>query len=157
MYGWESSWTRCFSRLLSRAYHYNCLTNGVDLELQAAYELVQRIVIPRLLGRLESGGNSITPCFIHGDLWEGNIRAHKDTGKLYIFDSNGFYAHHEMELACWRTAHHKMHERAFCEAYFAIRPPSAPVCEVDDRLELYALKAYLMYSAHARGHASRIK
>jgi protein-ribulosamine 3-kinase len=157
MSGWEPSWTKCFSKLLSRAYHFNCLTNGVDRELQIAYELVQCVVLPRLLGRLESGGHTITPYFIHGDLWEGNIQRHKETGKLYIFDSNGFYAHHEMELACWRTEHHKMHDRSFCDAYFAINPPSAPVHEVDDRLKLYALKAYLMYSAHARGHPSRAK
>ena len=59
---------------------------------------VQQYVVSRLLGVLEADGRQIRPCFIHGDLGEGNFGIEVNTRKLIIFDSNGYYAHHEMEL-----------------------------------------------------------
>ena len=89
----------------------------------------------------------IEPCFIHGDLWEGNIGTEVGSGNVFIFDSNGYYAHYEMEFALWRTKHHKMHLYDYCREYFKYKRPSEPVEDFDDRLRLYALKALLMYSA----------
>lgn len=155
--GWEQSWPALFSKMLSQAFKCDMTTNGYWPELEATYIKVQDAVIPRLLGELENDGRKVKPCFIHGDLWEGNIRTEKDTGKLYIFDSNGYYAHSEMELAYWITEHHRMRKDGYCEAYFQCRKPSNPAHEAKDRIRLYSVKPYLMYSAHSRGHISREK
>ncbi|KAF2122812.1 Fructosamine kinase-domain-containing protein [Lophiotrema nucula] len=153
--GWEDTWPKLFSKILSRAYHYDELTNGTSLELQKAYRLTQGFIIPRLLSQLTRNGKGLEPCFIHGDLWEGNFGTHRVSGQLYSFDSNGYYARNEMELAYWTKKHHNMHRREYCKEYFRYFPPSDPVEEVEDRLRLYSLKPYLMYSAHARGHFTR--
>ena len=154
---WEATWPDLFGKMLARAYNYDRLTNGACDVLEAAHAAVQDVVVPRLLsGPTEDGGRRpIDPCFIHGDLWEGNIRRQRATGKCFVFDSNGYYAHREMELAYWTTRHHRMHVGAYGDAYLSLRGPSEPVDEVDDRLKLYSVKAYLMYSAHARGHPAR--
>jgi protein-ribulosamine 3-kinase len=153
--GWEPTWPRLFAKILFQMYHYNCLTNGIWDELHAAIIPVIQVVVPRLLGELENGERRIEPTFIHGDLWNGNFGLADDTNKLYLFDSSGYYAHHEMEFAYWKTLHHKMHERDYCEDYFLHRPKSEPAEEFDDRMLLYTLKPLLLYSSMSPGHVTR--
>jgi protein-ribulosamine 3-kinase len=149
------TWPRLFAKILFQMYHYNCLTNGIWDELHAAIIPVIQVVVPRLLGELENGERRIEPTFIHGDLWNGNFGLADDTNKLYLFDSSGYYAHHEMEFAYWKTLHHKMHERDYCEDYFLHRPKSEPAEEFDDRMLLYTLKPLLLYSSMSPGHVTR--
>lgn len=52
-------------------------------------------VILRLLRPLETGGRSIRPTLIHGDLWHGNAETDAETGQPIIFDAASFYAHNE--------------------------------------------------------------
>lgn len=153
--GWEPKWPTLFAKILFQVYHYNTLSNGKWDELHAAVVQILRYVIPRLLNELEKGGRRIEPCFIHGDLWNENIGTTAGSGKLYLFDSSGYYAHHEMEFALWRTEHHRMHEKDYCSAYFNHRPPSQPVEEFEDRILLYTLKPCLIYSAMKPGHVTR--
>lgn len=153
--GWEPKWQTLFAKVLFQVYHYNTLTNGRWDELHDAIMPVIRYVVPRLLNALEDGGRKIEPCFIHGDLWNGNFGTAADTKRLYLFDSSGYYAHHEMEFALWRTQHHRMHEKDYCGAYFKHRPPSEPEEEFEDRVLLYTLKPCLIYSSMNPGHVTR--
>jgi protein-ribulosamine 3-kinase len=105
---WESTRPRFFAKVPSQLYYYNCLTNGVWDNLHAATIPVIQIVVPRLLNELEKGDRKIEPPFIHGDLWNVNFGLDDSTGKLYLFHSSGYYAHHEMEFSYWRTLHHRM-------------------------------------------------
>jgi protein-ribulosamine 3-kinase len=153
--GWEPTWPRMFARILFQMYHYNCLTNGLWDDLHAAILPIIQIVLPRLLNELERGERCVEPTFIHGDLWNGNFGLANDTNKLYLFDSSGYYAHHEMEFAYWKTLHHRMHERDYCGAYFRQQPPSEPAEEFEDRVLLYTLKPLLLYSSMNPGHVTR--
>jgi protein-ribulosamine 3-kinase len=74
------------------------------------------------------------PCFIHSDLWEENSGSGRENGKLFMFDVNGYFAHHEMDLALWVTVHHWMHEREFVNEYFELMPVTEPAAEAHDRL-----------------------
>jgi len=66
---WETSWAEFFAKHRLRAIlDEDRRMNGVDSEIeQLGRDCVER-VIPRLLGALETGGNSIKPVLVHGDL-----------------------------------------------------------------------------------------
>lgn len=153
--GMESTWQILFAKILFQVYHYNTLSNGKSDELHDAITMVIQYVVPRLLNALETDGRRIEPCLIHGDLWNGNFGTAAKTGKLYIFDSSSYYAHNEMELAYWRTKHHRMHQKDYCAAYFKHHPPCEPVEEFEDRVLLYTLKPCLIYSSMQPGHVTR--
>jgi fructosamine-3-kinase len=153
--GWDTKWQTLFAKLLFQVYHYNTLSNGNDDAFDTAMRETIWYVVPRLLNALEDGDRKIEPCFIHGDLWNGNFGHATDTNRLYLFDSSGYYAHHEMELAYWRTKHHRMHQRDYVGAYFKHRPPSQPAEEFEDRILLYTLKPCLVYSSMNPGHVTR--
>lgn len=143
----ESSWTILFSKIIIHAYQYDRRTNGPCEALDEAMPALVVHVIPRLLAQLERGENKIEPCFIHGDLWEGNIGEEVETKRMHVFDVNGYYAHNEMEFAYWRTPHHRMHLLDYCSEYHRYIPPSPPADEFEDRVKLYSIKASLMFSA----------
>ncbi|KAL9115351.1 MAG: hypothetical protein Q9227_000672 [Pyrenula ochraceoflavens] len=153
--GYEAEWFTLFQSMLSKARCFDRSTNGPWKELDLTMDCLIRHVVPRLIGALEWNGRKIEPCFIHGDLWEGNFGTEASTGKLFVFDAAGYYAHNEMELGMWRTTHHSMHAMKYRQEYFKHMPPSEPAEEVDDRIRLYSIKSYLMYSAHCRGHYAR--
>lgn len=155
--GWNSNWTTMFSKMLWQAYSCDRLLNDPCELLDAAIAPTMTYVIPRLLDDLDKSRGGIKPCFVHGDLWEGNVGREMLTGKHFIFDSNGYYGHNEMELAYWRTEHHKMNELDYCAEYSRHMPPSEPVLEQEDRLKLYGLKACLMYAATERDGQTRLK
>lgn len=56
-------------------------------------------IIPRLLRPLESEGRTLTPCIVHGDLWDGNASVDVNTGHPMIFDGTPLYAHNECKLS----------------------------------------------------------
>ena len=151
----EKDWITCFTKMLDASFHHDWTANGPWHELESALKQVRQVVIPRLLGVLEAGGRRIHPCFIHGDLWEDNIGTERSTGKIFIFDSNGYYAHHEMELGMWATLHHKMTFPDYLMEYLKHMQPSEPASEFEDRVRLYSLKYYLMYSANCRLQGTR--
>lgn len=47
------------------------------------------------------GGDSVAPCLLHGDLWEGNIGRGKD-GYPVLFDPACYYGHWEAEQGMYR-------------------------------------------------------
>ena len=146
----ERDWITCFTKMLNTSFDYDCTANGPWHELESALKQVREVVIPRLLGVLQAEGRRILPCYIHGNLWEGNIGTERSTGKVFIFSPSGYYAHHEMELGMWATEHHKMTSPRYLEEYLRHMPPSEPANEFEDRVRLYSLKNYLMYSANCR-------
>lgn len=152
----ETQWQVLFAKMLWQAWWRDKITNGRSDEIDVAVAAIVYHVVPRLLDELEKGGNKIEPCLIHGDLWEGNIRTEHSSRDVFIFDSNVYYAHYEMEFALWRTKHYQMHSKDYCTEYSNIDgQPSEPIGEFEDRLKLYGLKALLMYSATTPRHITR--
>jgi protein-ribulosamine 3-kinase len=143
---WESSWTVAFHRLLKGVWIHDSNSNGAWPELDAAMERTLSHVVPRLLGALEAN-QTIKPCLIHGDLWEGNIGTDIETGNIYIYDAAAYYAHNEMEIGIWRVSHRSIKAPAYRREYVRHFKKSKPVAEWDDRLALYSVKAKLMYTA----------
>lgn len=153
--GWEDDWTIMFSKMLKQAYSLDRSVNGVWNDLEKTMAILIGSVVPTLLDHLDEDKGGIRPCFIHGDLWNGNIREEEGTGQHLIFDSNGYYAHSEMELAYWRTEHHDMVKLDYIADYIKHIPPSRPIQEFDDRIKLYGLKASLMCSANDKNSRTR--
>lgn len=95
---WEKSWAKSFTHQLLDVIRYDNETNGPWPEYDAACKQLVNVVIPRLLGALQSDGRSITPTLIHGDLWERNVGIDMETGNTIVFDPGCTYAHNEMEF-----------------------------------------------------------
>ncbi|KAI0112615.1 Fructosamine/Ketosamine-3-kinase [Hypoxylon sp. NC0597] len=94
---WEKSWVKSFTNLLNDVIRYDNETNGPWPEYDTACKQLIDVVIPRLLGALQSEGRSITPSLIHGDLWERNVGIDRETGEAVVFDPGCVYAHNEMD------------------------------------------------------------
>ncbi|MCJ1232159.1 hypothetical protein MMC14_000108 [Varicellaria rhodocarpa] len=148
---WDSSWTSFFGNLLRGILELDIKVNGKWNDLEEMVEKTVNIVLPRLIGILESNGRTLKPCLIHGDLWEGNIGTDFESENIYIFDACSYYAHNEMEIGMWRTDHHRLKAKAYRREYLRNFEPTEPVEEWDDRNRLYSIKTKLMYSAHVPG------
>ena len=92
---WTDTWEEFFSKVLQRLVESEEEAQGVDAEMQTLLQPVFKKVIPRLLRPLETGGRSIRPCLVHGDVWDGNVATDLDTDNPVIFDSACLYAHNE--------------------------------------------------------------
>lgn len=88
--------------------------------------LILDIVIPRLLGPLQSNGRIIKPCLIHGHLWDENTATDMDTGDPFIFDAGSFYGHNEYEIGNWRALRHRLSDQMYMENYRLNFPASEP-------------------------------
>lgn len=152
---WDSSWTTFYTGLLQDALQRDLETNGPWPVLERVSSRVLNKVIPRLLGALESGGRSIRPSLIHGDLWEGNIATEAGTGNIFLIDAGAYYAHSEMEIGMWRCERHAIRDEKFKNAYLEQVPKSEPIDEWDDRNRLYCVKMNVIHSAHHRGVRER--
>lgn len=100
---WCNTWEEWFTRQLKEEIKWEQSIRQDDTEFNKAFnetasEFFQK-VIPRLLRPLETGGRSIKPVLLHGDLWEGNIKIEKDTEKVVLFDSCCCYGHNESTYA----------------------------------------------------------
>ena len=95
---WTDTWEEFFSRTLQRLVESEEKAQGVDAEMQRLLQAVFKKVTPRLLRPLETGGRSIRPCLVHGDIWDGNVATDLDTDNPAIFDSACLYAHNECKL-----------------------------------------------------------
>ncbi len=92
---WTSSWEKSFSSIMQTMFKFEQDMHGVNEEMQQMHQVLLKKVIPRLLRPLETGGREIQPCFVHGDLWDGNASVDVTTDKAVIFDASGMYAHNE--------------------------------------------------------------
>ena len=73
------------------------------------------------------------------DLWDGNIGTDPETGQIYIFDASSYYAHHEMEVAIWRSRpNSNISSGVYLETYLAQMGISEPMEGFEDRHRLYS-------------------
>ncbi|TVY68624.1 Protein-ribulosamine 3-kinase-like protein [Lachnellula suecica] len=136
---WNSSWEDFFAISIAKVFANEEKAQGVDPEIQELEKAIMTKVLPRLLRPLETGGRSIQPRLIHGDIWDGNTSTNNATNLPVIFDATCLYAHNELELAPLRPIRHKM-RKPYVKAYFKNFPISAPEEDQDDRNALYCLR-----------------
>ncbi|KAI1762700.1 Fructosamine kinase-domain-containing protein [Hypoxylon sp. FL1150] len=153
---WEKSWAQSFTHQLKDVIKYDNETNGPWPEYDAACKQLINVVIPRLLGALQSQGRNITPSLIHGDLWERNVGIDMETDETVLFDPGCVYAHNEMEFRTWRcTWAFYFNSPIYMRMYQRHIEPSEPAEEWDDRNRLYSIHPYLNDSAGHPGSISR--
>lgn len=92
---WTDTWEEFFLRGMKRMLFLEEAAQGPSPELNVLVPLLFEKVIPRLLRPLETGGNSIKPVLIHGDLWYGNCCTDSNTDRPIVFDACSFWAHNE--------------------------------------------------------------
>ena len=112
-------------------------------------KLIQH-VLPCLLNPLQTNGQSIKPCLVHGNLNVENVPTNLATGSPILFDGAALYAHHEYELGMWRRATVNFDDKYFRQ-YFKHYPPSQPIEHWEDRVCLYSLKFNLAYMVSCPG------
>ena len=153
---WEKSWANSFTHQLKDVIKYDNETNGPWPEYDAACRQLIDVIIPRLLGALQSNGREIAPSLIHGDLWERNIGIDMETGRTVLFDPGCTYAHNEMEFGTWRCSWaFYFNSPIWMRLYQRQIKPSEPAEEWDDRNRLYSIHPYLNDSAGHPGSVSR--
>ena len=155
---WEESWETFFSQNLRMALDLEIKAKGYDPEFDLLVPAIFDKVIPRLLRPLESGGRSVKPSLVHGDLWFANSGLDIDTDNSLIFDACCFYAHNECrclylclpfkncaeilarpdEFGQWRPVCNKFGNE-YLKAYHSFVQISPPEEDYDGRLDLYKL------------------
>lgn len=136
---WCDTWEEYFARMFRNDIAWEQSVRGEDPEFnQVAEEFFQKVV-PRLLRPLQTGGRSIQPVLIHGDLWDGNVEFDMETNKPIIFDACCCYGHNEFELSTMNTSRYKMNRRHINE-YIKRMEPSEPKQDFDDRLAIYTMR-----------------
>lgn len=85
----------------------NFAAGGPNKELKDLMPGMFGKVIPRLLRPLESGGRSITPSLVHGDLWCGNAAVDLENDIPLVFDPCCFWAHNECNTSKASSSTHK--------------------------------------------------
>ena len=154
---WNKSWASFFTQMISHVISLDFETNGYWEELDKIEQKILTVVIPRLLGILETEGRSIKPCLLHGNLWEGNTGTSYDTGDVYIFDGASFYGHNEMEIGDWRCPYNKIHSKIYTKTYLRHYGMSEPVEEWDDRNRMYSVYYNIIYSVNHKGQGSNVR
>ncbi|KAI4272772.1 MAG: hypothetical protein LQ337_005070 [Flavoplaca oasis] len=153
---WESSWAVFFAKLIRGVLKLDIETNGSWAELEEAAEQTITKVIPRLCCALQAEGRQIKATLIHGDLWEGNVGTHADTGDIILYDAGSYYAHNEMELGQWRCEWGQyLRAKVYSKNYLRNFEAAEPVDEWEDRNRLYSLKYNLNYSGGHPGNVTR--
>ena len=95
---WHDTWEESYHHSLKWMVHAEEVSQGADPEMQELCQGIFDIVIPRLLRPLETGGRSIQPRLIHGDIWAGNCSTNVDTNMPVIYDAAALYAHNESKF-----------------------------------------------------------
>lgn len=137
---WDASWMTFFRNGFIHLLELDRRNNPAAPNFPEEYqEKFLDIVIPRLLLPLETDGNSIEPCLVHGDLWFGNTATSAEgNNRPMIFDPAAFYAHNEYELGNWRPNRNRFTQMHFRE-YQNRFQKSEPEDEFDDRNRLYSM------------------
>ena len=92
---YTESWEEYFQNMMKSLLSIEEDAQGPDEEMKQDVELLFDKVIPRLLRPLETGGRSIQPRLVHGDLWDGNASTDVTTDLPVIFDAASHYCHNE--------------------------------------------------------------
>ncbi|CAH0049822.1 unnamed protein product [Clonostachys solani] len=144
-HGWSDTWEEYFTRTTRVLLEMEQKVQGPNQEILDLSGPFFGKVIPRLLRPLETGGRSIRPALIHGDLWHGNAAVDASSGEPIIYDAASFYAHNEYELAVWRQPWNNIgapYRLEYCKHF----PPSPPEENFDHRGELYATRVNILDS-----------
>lgn len=144
---WTISWEQFFTESLKKAFVREEKVHGSDPDIQAMLPALFEKVCPRLLRPLETGGQVLRPCLVHGDLWDGNIGVRAKTGQPIIYDASALWAHNEYDLHMWRATRYRL-GKTFRREYFHHFPKSQPEEDCHDRNLLYSLMADLNSSTH---------
>ena len=153
---WTSSWEVMFRKILSDLLLLDLQTNGPWKDFQNVYDRVLTLLLPKLIGPLESEGRMVKPCLLHGDLWDGNVGVDNKTGHIYIFDASSFYGHNELELGMWRDSHlNRMRWDIYGKEYLRLVGVSEPAHQFDDRNRIYHVKILMWHSAHHPNDVAR--
>lgn len=155
--GWQKDWTIFFIKLLEHVISLDFEANGYWEDLDRIEQRLIQFIVPRLLDALFAEGRSIKPSFIHGDLWEGNTGNSPENGELFIFDSAGFYAHHEMEIGDWRCYYNKIGNPVYTQTYLRYMEPSEPKDEWEDRNRLYSIYYNVIYSVNHGSQGTAVR
>ncbi|KAK2807268.1 hypothetical protein FQN50_005556 [Emmonsiellopsis sp. PD_5] len=144
-HGWADTWEEFFTTRTKKLLEMEQESQGPNQEILELGVPFFEKVVPRLLRPLETGGRSIKPALLHGDLWHGNAATDIDTGRPIIFDAASFYGHNEYDLGVWRADWNEIGEPYMME-YHKHFPISEPVEDHDDRNALYATRVNILDS-----------
>jgi len=87
-----ASWEKFWSHQLRSMCEEEERRRGRSEDFTRLKDIFFDLVIPRFLWPLESDGRTVQACFVHNDLWPGNIKPRKGMpGALCLFDSAGFW------------------------------------------------------------------
>lgn len=78
---WTETWEECFVNGTKQDFELEAEARGRSEELEALRIPLFEKVIPRLLRPLETGGRTLKPAFLHGDLWYGNSQFNFEPGE----------------------------------------------------------------------------
>ena len=92
---WTDSWEEFFTRQMREEILWERDVQGPNEEMESLVQQMFEKVIPRLLRPLQTGGRSIKPTLVHGDLWHGNVGVDIDGDRPILFDPCACYAHNE--------------------------------------------------------------
>ena len=104
----EDKWTDFFKKAMRHMIEQEAETHGRSNEIDDLEPALIDKVIPRLLSPLETGDECITPCLVHGDLWDGNASVSVVTGHPYVFGSCALWAHNECKQTLKTKATHSL-------------------------------------------------
>lgn len=141
----SDSWEHFFIEFLTDIFSQERATSGMPAEMEALIPPLLEKVCPRLLRPLETGGRTLRPSLLHGDLWHGNTAQKQSDGKPIVFDGSSIWGHNELELRNWQGGRY-VFDHSYIEEYFKYCPPSEPADEWKDRNDLYFLVSGLVTS-----------
>lgn len=96
---WCETWEEYFSRQLRADIQWLHSVRGPDPEFDDVAEQFFQKVVPRLLRPLQSGGRSIKPVLVHGDVWPGNVQLDTANQRVILYDSCCCYGHNERKIS----------------------------------------------------------
>lgn len=162
---WRTSWEEFYSDKLRYLLRRDIELRGPSPELDALLPDLFNKVIPRLLRPLETGGNTLSACAVHGDTWIGNLATQiKPDDPPLLFDPSAFWGHRglsslvlrqntvstttdkllEVDLKSMATRRKELIlNRDWIREYFKNFPPDEPAEDWQDRSLLYNLNSAL--------------
>lgn len=114
---WYDTWEEAFSRNIDIYFEHELKAQGPDEEIAHLREIIMKRVIPRLLRPMETGGRSLTPRLIHGDLVR--LISFLVYTFVYSFSSSTSRTCHISGLTCPSSgrAMQARKERPLCQRY----------------------------------------